>query len=323
MTSPIIKSMADISIRLTVSPPPHWRSGRSIQQMMIMHLLALVPALVMGVSMYGLSAASVTGLAGSVAVLTEAACLRLQKRDINVDDFNALYAGVLFAFLLPATASWWLVSIGAMLTIVLGRTVFGGFGCNPVCAPLVAWAFCRLSWPSAVDIDFNLSQFLLNYPPDQLKHFGVESLGQFQAWDMFLGHQLGGLGSSQILGLLIGGVFLAATGWIASFITISFLVGVFLLSGLFWMIDPGAYASPVFHLLAGNAVFGAFFLATDTASSPVGRIPQILFGLLAGAMVIVIRTYGVYADGVPFAIMLANLLCPLLDRVRPKPFGGK
>ncbi|GAB7022386.1 RnfABCDGE type electron transport complex subunit D [Salidesulfovibrio brasiliensis] len=315
--------MSDIAVRLTVSPPPHWRSGRTIQKMMQAHLLALVPALAMGVAMFGVKAASVAGLAGLVAVLTEAACLKLQNRDLDVDNFTALYAGILFAFLLPATAPWWLVVIGAALTITLGRTVFGGFGSNPICAPLVAWAVCRLSWPAAMDIDLNLSHFLINYPPDQLKHFGVESLWQYDYLELFLGKQLGGLGASQVAGLLAGGIFLTVTGWISGFIAMSFLAGVAVTAGIFWGIDPNLYADPLFHLLTGSTVFGAFFLATDAASSPVGKIPQILFGLIAGAMVIIIRVYGIYADGVPFAIMIANLLSPLLDRIRPKPFGGR
>lgn len=321
MNPPILKAMSDVSLRLTVSPPPHWRSGRTIQGMMQAHLLALLPAAIMAVVMYGYRAISVIGLAGTAAVLTEVLCLRLQKRDVDVDNYSALYAGVLFAFLLPATAPWWLVAIGGVLTIALGRTVFGGFGCNPVCAPLVAWAVCRFSWPAAMDIDLNLASYVANSPVDQLMHFGVSSLLQFDYMDLFVGRQLGGLGSSQVMALAAGGLFLLATRWIRLFIPVGFLLGVAGTATAFWMIDPTAYADPMFHLLAGSTVFGAFFLAPDVASSPVGKIPQTVFGLIAGAMVVIIRVYGVYPDGVPFAIMVANLLSPLLDRLRPKFFG--
>lgn len=323
MTPPVIKAMSDIGVRLTVSPAPHWRSRRTVEKMMLAHLLALVPAMIMSVYMFGLQAASVVGMAGAVAVLTEAMCLKLQNRDVNVDNFTALYEGILFAFLLPAGAPLWLAGMGAAVTIFLGRTVFGGFGTNPVCAPLVAWAFCRLSWPAAMDIDLNMAQYLINYPLDQLKHFGVGTLYQFDYKELFLGRQLGGLGSTQIAGLLAGGIFLIATGWVRIFIPASFLVGVTATAGIFWGIDPNTYADPVFHLLTGSTIFAAFFLAPDVASSPVGKLPQILFGLIAGVMVVIIRVYGIYPDGVPFAIMIANLLTPLLDRVRPKPFGGR
>ncbi len=323
-TAPIIvKAMSDISVRLKVAPPPHWRSGRTVRGMMTHHLLALLPAAIMGIMRFGPEAARVMALSGAVAVLTEAACRRLMGRDIGVDDFTALYAGLLFAFLLPAGAAWWVVAVGAATTIALGRSVFGGFGSNPVCAPLVAWAVCWLSWPAAMDIDLNMAHSLLNYPPDQLKHFGPQALSQFDYVDMLLGSQLGGLGASQALALLAGGAYLLATGWTRAYIPAAFIAGVAVLSGILWLIDPGAHADPLFHLLAGSTVFGAFFLATDTASSPVGRLPQILFGLTAGMLVITIRVYGVHSDGVPFAIMVANLLSPLLDRVRPKPFGGR
>jgi electron transport complex protein RnfD len=315
--------MSDIAVRLTVSPPPYWRSGRTIKTMMRAHLIALAPAAVMAVVMYGMRAASVMGLAGSAAVLTDALCLKLQRRDVDVDSFTAFYAGILFAFLLPATAPWWLVAVGGIVTVALGRTVFGGFGCNPVCAPLVAWAVCRLSWPAAMDIDLNLAHFAMNSPVDQLMYFGVDRLYQFNLFDMLLGQQLGGLGASQVLALIAGGVFLLATGWIRVFIPAGFLIGVAGTATIFWLIDPTVYAEPLFHLVAGSTVFGAFFLATDAASSPVGKLPQTVFGLIAGALVILIRTYGAYPDGVPFAIMVANLLSPLLERLRPNFFGVK
>jgi len=321
MIHPIIKAMSDNPVRLVVSPPPHWRSGRTIQGMMQAHLLALLPAAIMAVVIYGVHAAAVIGMAGTAAVAAEVVCLRLQHRDVDVDNYTAFYAGVLFAFLLPATAPWWLAAIGGVVTIALGRTVFGGFGCNPVCAPLVAWAFCRFSWPDAMDIDLNLANFMANSPVDQLKYFGVQSLSQFNYMELLTGHQLGGLGSSQVLALALGGIYLIGSRWTRLFIPVSFLVGVTGMAALYWFIDPTVYADPMFHLLAGSTVFGAFFLATDTASSPVGKLPQIAFGLLAGVMVIVIRVYGVYPDGVPFAIMVASLLSPLLDRLRPKFFG--
>lgn len=321
MTPPVIKAMSDIAVRLTVSPAPHWRSKRTVEKMMQYHLLALVPALLMAFNMFGLPALATAGIAGSAAVLAEALCLKLQDRDINIDNFTALYEGLLFACLLPAGAPWWMVFCGGVLTIILGRSVFGGFGVNPICAPLIAWAFCRLSWPEAMDIDANLAHFMINAPLDQLKHFGHDTLWQFNYTDLFLGKQLGGLGASQIVAVLAGGIFLVATGWVRVFIPAAFLVGVTATASVFWMINPEVYANPLFHLLTGSVMFGAFFLAPDVASSPVGMIPQLLFGLIAGVMVIIIRVYGVYPDGVPFAIMIANLLTPLLDRVRPKPFG--
>lgn len=132
MNHPVVKAMSDIAVRLTVSPAPHWRSRRTVHKMMQAHLLALMPAIIMAIYIYGLQSLAVVGLSGSVAVMTEALCRKTQKRPLDIDNWTALYDGILFAFLLPVTAPWWLVSTGAVLTITLGRNVFGGFGSNPV-----------------------------------------------------------------------------------------------------------------------------------------------------------------------------------------------
>ncbi|BBD07380.1 RnfABCDGE type electron transport complex subunit D [Desulfovibrio ferrophilus] len=323
MTPPVIKPLADSAGALVVCPPPHVRTGLGVRGLSLAGLLALAPAAIMAMGNFGLDAARVLALAGSVAVLTEALCLRLAGRDVDVDNFSALYAGLLFAFLLPASAPWWLVAMGAILTTSLGRVLFGGFGSNPLCAPLVAWAMCRISWPAAMDVDFAMAASAMHEPLAQLKYFGVQALDQFEMIDLLLGRHLGALGAVQIIPLALGGVALMVFKVIRPYIPLAFLAGVLGMAGLLHMIDPSLYAEPVFHLLTGSVVFGAFFLATDTASSPVGRMPMILFGLMAGVMVVVIRAWGVYTDGVPFAILLVNLLSPLLDRVRPKPFGAR
>jgi electron transport complex protein RnfD len=291
--------------------------------MMQDHLIALLPAVLMAMVHFGFEAFRVLALAGATAVAVEAVCLKLMNREITVDNYSALFTGVAFAFLLPPTAPWWLVIIGATTAIVLGRIVFGGLGANPLCAPLVAWAVCRLSWPAPMDMDLNLLHTTLNYPLTQLKYFGTSSLYQFGYDDLLLGNQIGGLGTSQVLALLLGGAYLLIRKQIRWFIPAAFIGAVFVTAWLFHLSDPNQYAAPMFHVLAGGVMFGAFFLAADPSSSPVGKVPMLLFGAIAGIMVVVIRVYGVYPDGVPFAILLANLLSPLLDRVRPKPFGAK
>jgi electron transport complex protein RnfD len=159
-------------------------------------------------------------------------------------------------------------------------------------------------------------------PLQQLKYFGTDAVSSIHFQDLLLGHQLGGLGAVHVAALLAGAAYLLLRRHISWEIPAGFIGGLLLTAWVYRLIDPTVYAPPLFHLLAGGAVFGAFFLATDPSSSPIGRIPSVLFGLMAGAMVIVIRVYGMYPDGVPFAILLANLFTPLLDRIRPKPFGG-
>jgi len=322
MTNHILKPFIS-DPKLTVSSPPHWHYGKTVSVIMRDFLLALMPAGVMAIIQFGFEAARVMAMAGVFAVLAEAFSLKIMDRDVSVDDYSALLTGLLFAFLLPSSSPWWMVIIGSGLSVLLGRIFFGGLGCSPLSAPLVAWAACKISWPRLMDIDLSMLDSELIYPLSQLKHIGPQTLSRVDYVDLLLGQQLGGLGSSQILGLLLGGIFLLMRRHIRPYIPLGFLSGIFIAAWIYYLRDPATYAEPLFHLLAGSAIFGAFFLATDFASSPVGKIPMLLFGLIAGVLVIIIRIYSVYTDGVPFAILLANLLTPLLDRIRPKPFGRR
>ena len=307
---------------LTVCMPPHVHCGRTIQGYMRDTLIALLPAAILAVAAFGMGAVRVMALSCAVAVVTEALCNRRMHFEQSLNDLSALHTGLLFSFLLPASAPWWLVTIGAASSIFLGKMVYGGLGGNPLCTPLVGWALCRISWPKFMDTNATMLNFDLPAPLQQLKYFGPDSVSAIDPMSLLTGQQLGGLGEVQVAALIAGGVFLIARRHIRWEIPAAFMAGVMLTAWIYQLIGPTAYGSPLLHLLAGGTVFGAFFLATEPASSPIGLIPSLLFGLIAGAMVIIIRVYGMYPDGVPFAILLANLFTPLLDRIRPKPFGG-
>ena len=307
---------------LTVAVPPHVHCGRSIKRYMLDFLIALLPAVVMAVYVFGLDALRVMALSCAMAVAAEAACNRFMGREQSVDDYSALLTGLLFAFLLPASAPWWLVAIGATASIAIGKMIFGGLGANPLSSPLIGWAVCRISWAGYMDTNSSMLMSELAAPLQQLKYFGLTAIDGISYTDLSFGNQLGGLGEVHVAALLAGAAFLLLRRQISWEIPAGFVAGLLLTAWIYRMLDPAAYAPPLFHLLAGGGIFGAFFLATDPASTPVGRIPSLLFGLIAGAMVIIIRVYGIYPDGVPFAILLANLFTPLLDRIRPKPFGG-
>ena len=306
---------------LTVSVPPHRHCGVTVRNRMLNILVAMLPAAVMAYTTFGMSAVRVMVLSMATAVLTELACDYFMDRKSDIHDFNAFIVGLGFAFLLPASAPWWLVVTGSASSIVLGKMMFGPLGGSPFCAPLVGWAICRISWPAFMDIDASMLGTDLTYPLAQLKNFGLDAIQITDTKMLFLGKQLGGLGAVQIAGVLLGGMFLVMRKHISSIIPVGVLAGVCIMAGLFNMMDPTTYATPGFHLLTGSTMFGAFFLATDGPSSPNRQIPMLLFGLLAGALIVIIRTYGIYPDGVPFAILLANLFTPALERMRPKPFG--
>ncbi len=308
---------------LTVSSPPHIHCGRTVRGMTTETLLALVPAVVMAVVHFGVPALRVMALAGSAAVLAEALCSRIMGRDSSVDDFHALLTGLLFAFLLPASAPWWFTALGSALCVIMGKMIFGGLGGSPFSPVALGWAICRLSWPEIMDANTTMLNTDLTAYLNHLKYFGAESVAAFDPLALLSGTQLGGLGAVQVLALLVGGAYLILRRIIRPHIPLAFLAGVYLTALAFSLGDGNAYAPPLFHLLAGNAVLGAFFLAPDHSSSPSGHLPMIFFGLLAGILVVIIRVYGIYPDGVPFAILLANLCTPLLDRIGPKPFGGR
>jgi len=308
---------------LTVSVPPHRHYGSSVQGLMTAILMAMAPAAAMAVHTFGLDALRVMALSAGVAVLTEAACNKLMDRPLSVSDLHAFTVGLAFAFLLPASAPWWLVAFGSAASIGVGKMMFGPLGGSPFCAPLVGWAICRVSWPVHMDLDASMLTMNLTYALGQLKAFGWTSVQIQDTKSLLFGRQLGGLGAVQVAGVLVGGLYLVAKHHISSIIPVGFLAGVCASAWVLHLVNPVVYPPAMFHLLSGSVMFGAFFLATDGPSSPNRQIPMLFFGLLAGVMTIIIRVWGAYPDGVPFAILLANLFTPVLERIRPRPFGAR
>jgi len=308
-------------LALTVSAPPHRHCGVTVRGRMGNILLAMAPAVVMAVVSFGVSGFRVMAMAVAAAILTEAVCDKFMDRETQIHDLHAAVVGLSFAFLLPASAPWWLAAIGSAISIVLGKMVFGGLGGSPFCAPLIGWAVCRLSWPLFMDLDASMLNVELTYPLAQLKNFGLGFVSVTDLGQLFMGRQLGGLGAVQIAGVLIGGLYLILRKHISWIIPVGVIAGALITAALFNAADPNVYAPATFHVLTGSMMFGAFFLATDGPSSPNRRIPMLLFGLLIGVMIIIIRVYGVYPDGTPFAILLASLFTPVFERIRPKPFG--
>lgn len=311
------------TVLMAVSAPPFWHCGRTIKKRSMHTLLALAPAALLAVWHWGMPAARVMALAMVTGIAVEALCQKMMGRDIAVDDFTAAVSSLLLAFMLPAAAPWWLVMVGAALAILFGKMAFGGYGANPVNTAVVGWAMLAVSWPELMDARLVQLQSQFIDPLVHLKFFGAAAADQLPLLDMMLGEQMGGLGASQTLALFVGGLYLMAQGAVRWEVPLAYLLSLFVTASLFNVSNPDMYATPMFHLCSGAAMLGAFFLATESASSPEGQIPMLLYGALAGALVLIIRTFGIYPDGVPFAILCANLVAPLLDMIRPKPFGAK
>ncbi|NOZ20664.1 MAG: RnfABCDGE type electron transport complex subunit D [Planctomycetes bacterium] len=303
-----------------VSYPPHWHCGAGIASVMYGFVLALMPTTLFGVYLYGMDAARVISLAIVSCVVFEALSQLLFRKPTTVTDGSAVLNGLLLGLILPPSAPFWLVIVGAFVCILVGKQVYGGLGSNPFNAVLVGWAALKISWKIRMDIHLAFVNIApdAKYPLDVLWQKGATALGQFSMWDLFVGREIGGIGCASDLLLLAGGLFLIARGLISWRIPVSFLVGVAVVSTLFRLAGGGAYAGPLFHVLAGNTMIGAFFLATDYASSPVSKWGMVIFGLGCGMLTVLLRVWSGYADGTFFAILLMNMTSFLLDMVRPR-----
>lgn len=311
---------------LIVSHAPFWHDGSGIPERSYHTIIAALPAALVGIAYFGAPALGVISLAMSTAILWELLFNYASKRPITVGNGNAALIGLLLAMVLPASAPWWLVVIGTFLAIVVGMHIFGGIGANPFNPVALATAILMVSYKIHLDFDAGLVNFALDFPSSTdpltaLKAFGPAAVAHISPVDLLLGKQVGGLGSTCGLALTVGGVYLILRGIIRWEISVAFLLGVFVSAMLFYMADPTRYASPVFHLLTGYTLIGAFFLATESSSSPVNFMPMLLYGALGGVMTVLIRNIGAYVDGVIFAILLINLINPLVDKIRPKAIG--
>ncbi len=311
--------------KLIVSHAPFWHNGSSVFERNCHILLATVPAVLAGLFQYGMPALGVVTLSVSFAMIWEYLINRLKKESVTVADGSAALIGILFAMLVPATFPWWAVIVGTFIAIVIGKHIYGGIGSNPFNPVLVALAMITLSWKNHLDFDTALVnynfEFLAVYPLAALKHFGVSAIDKFTLGNLLLGKQTGGIGATFGIGLIIGGCYLMAKGFIRWEISLSFLAGTFITALIFSLVDPSRFAGPFFHLFTGYTLIGAFFLATEDSSSPVNFIPMIVYGIGGGVLTILIRNIGVHVDGVIFAILIMNLINPLLDKIRPKAIG--
>jgi Na+-translocating ferredoxin:NAD+ oxidoreductase subunit D len=311
--------------KLIVSHAPFWHDGSSITTRSYHIMLAAMLAIIPGLIMYGASAVAVVSMSVSSAILWELAFNKISKQPVSVGDGNASLIGLLFAMMLPATSPWWVVVTGTFVAVIIGKQIFGGIGANPFNPVLIGMSILMVAWKDYFDFDAALVNYDLDmvmvYPLAYLKNFGVSIVDQFSIIDLLTGKQVGGIGATFGIGIILGGIYLIIRGFIRWEITISFLAGIFITALAFQISDPQNYAGPVFHLLTGYTLLGAFYLSTEDSSSPVNFIPMLIYGAGCGVMTVLIRNIGAYVDGVVLAILLMNLANPLIDKIRPKAIG--
>ncbi len=304
-----------------VSSSPHVRSGETTARLMRDVLTALLPAVGCAVYFFGWSAVWMVLVSVGTAVGVEALLQVLMKRKVTVSDGSAAVTGLLLALCLPPLqfGQFWLPMIGSAFAIAIVKMCFGGLGYNFLNPALAARAFLTVSWLGLMTTWTMPVDAVSTATPLAAVKLGEALPSGYM--DMLLGNVGGCIGETSALALLAGGIYLIARRVIDWRIPVSYLVTVALFS---WIAGfNGAFTGdPIYNVLGGGLMLGAFYMATDYVTSPISRTGRIVFGIGCGVLTTVIRRWGGYAEGVCYAILLMNLVVPLLDSAfKPKLFG--
>ena len=308
--------------KLIVSSSPHFNGGRTTQNIMLDVIIALVPAMVASVILFGFRAAVVILTCVATCVLSEYLCRRVMKRPQTVVDLSCVVTGILLALNLPVTINPLIAVFGGVVAIVVVKQMFGGIGQNFVNPALTARIILLNSFPSRMthwvqpfDYTATADAITTATPLGILKEGAGEALPSYL--DLFLGNNAGCLGETCALAILIGGVYLIARRVISPVIPVTYLATAALFSALFGR-------DPLFDLLSGGLLLGAFFMATDYTTSPLYFWGRVVFAFGCGLITMVIREFGSLPEGVSYSIILMNILTPLLERaIKPRAFGSQ
>jgi electron transport complex protein RnfD len=322
---------------LNVAAPPHLRSRHTYQRVVWVVVLALMPAFIYGLAIFGVRAALVTGSSILACVASEALFQLSRRQKVTIADGSAFLTGFLLALNLPPAVPLWLPIVGGFFAVIVVKQLFGGLGHNLFNPALAARAFLLISWPGlmttgwlppsggtlsgldsvtgATPLTILKSPFLYGDP--------VSVLNQLNGWPalrhVFFGNIGGCIGETSALLLLIGGLFLLITGIADYRIVLGYFAG-FMLFGLLLLnrVNIG------FSVFTGGLMLGALFMATDWVTSPVTRNGRWIFGAGCGVLTVLFRRWGAYPEGVSFAILIMNMFTPLLDRLtRERIFGSR
>lgn len=312
------------ALKLHVSFQPHITCRRTVSSINYDFIIALIPAIFMGGYFFGIYAIRNMALSVVTALLCEAGMQRFLKRPIMIKDGHAIITGLFLAFLCPPTVPWWMIVVGSGCSIVAGKMIFGELGNNPFCPALVGWVMLRLSWPDTITFFIEPRGGMVpDHPLWVFKFDGIEAFldYEYRIMDLLIGKQPGGIGTTCAIALIAGGLFLLIKRTIPWQIPLGYFGSLFIFSLILWLSNSSQNINPVFHMITGSTILGGFFLATDPVSSPVTKWGKLIFGIICGSLVIVIRIWGKYPDGVAFAILLGNSISPLLSKIKPRPYG--
>ena len=307
-------------MKLTVASSPHIRGDFKSSRIMLDVMLALTPALIVGIWMHGIRSLAVTSVAISSCVILEWLYSVVTKTRNTIIDGSALVTGMLLAMTLPATVPYWLVVVGSAFAIILVKALCGGLGQNIFNPALSARGFMMLIAPAYM-VRFEGVDGVTAATP--LHHMVMPALPEESILDMFLGKCPGSIGEVSALALLLGGVYLVYRKVISARIPVAYLGTVAVLTLVFSKTgDPVSWM--LYHLFGGGVMLGAIFMATDYATSPVTAKGQVIYGIGCGALTVFFRYFGLFPEGVTYAILIMNAFVWIIDRyTAPRRFGVK
>ncbi|MFQ5735234.1 MAG: RnfABCDGE type electron transport complex subunit D [Thermodesulfobacteriota bacterium] len=314
------------SERLIISSSPHFLTDESVPKIMHTVVMALFPAMAASVYYFGLRAVLLYVVCIGTCLLTEYGFQRARRKPIKIHDGSAIITGILLAMTLPPGFSVFGAILGSFFAIGVGKQLFGGLGYNIFNPALLGRAFLMATYP--VMMTTWVAPRTVAAAVDAVTAATPLASMKFEQHltplvDLLIGNTAGSLGETSVIALLIGGLFLRYKGYINWKLPIGYLGTIAVFSAIFWLANPAKYPSPAFHLLAGGAMLGAWFMVTDMVTSPVTALGQWIFVVCAGVMAVVIRLFGGLPEGVMYSILFMNAFVPLINKhTRPRVFGA-
>ncbi|MDK2885820.1 MAG: H+/Na+-translocating ferredoxin:NAD+ oxidoreductase subunit [Thermosipho sp. (in: thermotogales)] len=317
-------------MKLITGNAPHLRNNDTTAKVMIDVIIALIPALIGAWYFFGFYAFFLAILGAIFGELFELFIMKYLRKDKSfVPNGSAAVTGILLAMNVSPATPWWIMIIGLIFALGVAKHAFGGLGMNIFNPALAGRAFLLVSFPVTMTTWYRPALSFSKWidvqttatPLAILKEKGFSQIDVSYA-DLFFGNRAGSIGETSVLLLLIGFIYLVIRGRIKLMIPISYIGTVFLLSSIFYFINPERFGTPLFHILSGGLMLGALFMATDMVTSPMTPKGQAIFGIGAGIMTLLIRYFAGYPEGVSLSILLMNGFVPLIDRyTQPRIFG--
>lgn len=313
---------------LLLSAAPHVRSDENVTRIMFAVVYSLAPAVLAAIYFFGPKAIALIGICVGASLATEYIFQTVRKKPVTIADGSIIITGLLLALTLPPDLPLFMAAIGSVVAVALGKQIFGGLGQNVFNPALVGRAFLQAAFPVAMatwavplawlsgKVDAAASATPLNlmkFPPHTTT----------SVKELFIGNVSGSLGETSAVALLLGAAYLYYKGYIEWRIPATILGSAALFTGALWLVDPSKYPNPLFTVLSGGLIIGAFYMATDYVTSPITPKGKMIFGAGIGILVVIIRVWGGLPEGVMYAILFFNALTPIVNRyTKPRVFGG-